>query len=296
MSTTDRKLRVFLCHASQDKPVVRELYQRLLAEGWIDPWLDEINLLPGQNWDIEIEKAVEGTHAVLVCLSKNSVTKEGYIQAELSFALDIARTKPEDTIFIVPLRLDDCQVPRRLRIWQHVDYFPEHQKDKTFGLIVKSLDNRKKTLDKLGESSSDREENGFLDDQKRYWDKLDSANIEAQENYKEIDDNGLPSELGELIYLVHSVSAPRVDSDGVERRGIQVIVDSFSDRVLDEIEKVEYHLHPSFPNPVRVITDRERRFELKTRGWGEFNLSANVYIKKYEKPLTLYRYINFQNY
>ena len=37
----DRKLRVFLCHASQDKPVVRELYQRLLAEGWIDPWMDE---------------------------------------------------------------------------------------------------------------------------------------------------------------------------------------------------------------------------------------------------------------
>jgi len=37
----DRKLRVFLCHASQDKPIVRELYQRLLAEGWIDPWLDE---------------------------------------------------------------------------------------------------------------------------------------------------------------------------------------------------------------------------------------------------------------
>ncbi len=33
-----RKLRVFLCHASQDKPIVRELYQPLLAEGWIDYW------------------------------------------------------------------------------------------------------------------------------------------------------------------------------------------------------------------------------------------------------------------
>ena len=36
-----QKLRVFLCHASQDKPIVRELYQRLNAEGWIEPWLDE---------------------------------------------------------------------------------------------------------------------------------------------------------------------------------------------------------------------------------------------------------------
>ena len=55
----DRKLRVFLCHSSQDKPIVRELYQRLNAEGWIDPWLDEEKLLPGQDWDLEIEKAVE---------------------------------------------------------------------------------------------------------------------------------------------------------------------------------------------------------------------------------------------
>ena len=53
----DRKLRVFICHALQDKPIVRELYQRLLAEGWIDPWLDEEKLLPGQDWDLEIEKA-----------------------------------------------------------------------------------------------------------------------------------------------------------------------------------------------------------------------------------------------
>jgi len=51
MPTTDRKLRVFLCHASQDKPIVRELYQRLDAEGWIDPWLDEEKLLPSQDWN-----------------------------------------------------------------------------------------------------------------------------------------------------------------------------------------------------------------------------------------------------
>jgi hypothetical protein len=56
MPITDRKLRVFLCHSSQDKPIVRELYQRLNAEGWIDPGLDEEKLLPGQDWDMEIEK------------------------------------------------------------------------------------------------------------------------------------------------------------------------------------------------------------------------------------------------
>ena len=117
--TETRKLRVFLCHSSQDKPVVRELYQRLNAEGWIDPWLDEEKLLPGQNWDMEIEKAVETADAVILCLSNKSVTKEGYVQRELKFVLDIALEKPEEAIFIIPLRLEDCNPPRRFRLWQY---------------------------------------------------------------------------------------------------------------------------------------------------------------------------------
>jgi len=137
-----RKLRVFLCHASQDKPVVRELYQRLSVEGWIDPWLDEEKLLPGQDWDMEIEKAVEAADTVIVCLSSNSVSKEGYIQRELRFVLDIALEKPEGTIFVVPLRLDDCEFPRRLRSWHYVDYFPADQQESAYQRLLQSLEAR----------------------------------------------------------------------------------------------------------------------------------------------------------
>jgi len=49
-----RKLKVFLCHSSHDKPAVREIYVRLKAEGWIDPWLDEEKLFPGQDWDLGV--------------------------------------------------------------------------------------------------------------------------------------------------------------------------------------------------------------------------------------------------
>ena len=62
-----RQLRVFLCHASQDKPAVRELYKRLSAENWIDPWLDEENLLPGQDFDFEIIKALRDADAIIIC-------------------------------------------------------------------------------------------------------------------------------------------------------------------------------------------------------------------------------------
>jgi hypothetical protein len=149
MSTADRKLRVFLCHASQDKPVVRELYQRLRAEGWIDPWLDTERLLPGQNWDLEIEKAAESADAIIVCLSNNSVSKEGYIQKEIRYALDIALEKPEGTIYIIPIRFDNCQVPRKIKVWQWVDFFPKDIWGPSYEKVVNSLRVRLFELRKL---------------------------------------------------------------------------------------------------------------------------------------------------
>lgn len=117
-----RSLRVFLCHASGDKPAVRELYQRLRADG-IDAWLDEENLLPGQDWQRAIPKAVRESDAVIVCLSRSSITKAGYVRKEIKFALDVADEKPEDAIFLIPLKLEECDVPERLSRWQWVNLF-----------------------------------------------------------------------------------------------------------------------------------------------------------------------------
>lgn len=122
--TPTRPLRVFLCHSSNDKPAVRDLYSRLRSDH-IDPWLDEQKLLPGQDWNLEITKAVHASDVVLVCLSCGSVNRAGYIQKEIRYALDVADEQPEGTIFIIPLKLEECEVPERLRRWQWVNYFEE---------------------------------------------------------------------------------------------------------------------------------------------------------------------------
>jgi outer membrane protein assembly factor BamD (BamD/ComL family) len=117
-----RPLKVFLCHASGDKPAVRGLYQRLIRDG-VDAWLDREKLLPGQDWQLEIPKAVRESDVVIVCLSNKSITKEGYVQKEIKFALDIATEKPEGTIFLIPARLEECNVPLQFASWQWVDLF-----------------------------------------------------------------------------------------------------------------------------------------------------------------------------
>jgi hypothetical protein len=121
----NRPLKVFLCHASADKPAVRDLYKRLVADG-VDAWLDAESLIPGQNWWEEIQKAIRASDVVIVCLSEKSVNKEGVVQKEIKSALDVADEKPEGTIFIIPARLEECQTPYRLSLYHWVDLFEEN--------------------------------------------------------------------------------------------------------------------------------------------------------------------------
>lgn len=117
-------IRVFLCHTSADKPKIRELYRYLRKRG-IKPWFDEEDLIGGQDWQSEIPNALSNSDVILVCLSKNAVTKEGYVQKEITFALDKALEKSEGAIFIIPVRLEECIVPQRLNRYQWVDLYRE---------------------------------------------------------------------------------------------------------------------------------------------------------------------------
>jgi len=122
--TGERALRVFLCHASDDKVEVKALYRSLVRIG-VDAWLDEEKLLPGQVWETEIPKAVKRSDAVVVCLSRKSLTKTGYVQKEIRYALDVADEHPEGALFIIPAKLEECEVPDRLSSRHWVNLFED---------------------------------------------------------------------------------------------------------------------------------------------------------------------------
>lgn len=146
-NSTVRALRVFLCHSSGDKKAVRTLYKRLCDKSIapnieIDPWLDEEKLLPGQDWEDEIRKAVRQSDIVIVCLSSNSINKAGFIQKEIKFALDIADEQPEGAIFIIPLKFEECEAPSRLSRWHWVNFYEERGYER----LIASLNIRAKGL------------------------------------------------------------------------------------------------------------------------------------------------------
>jgi hypothetical protein len=120
--TSPRRLRVFLCHASEDKPIVRDIYQKLRTHN-IDPWFDEQNLLPGEQWEQTIPDVIRTHDIVLICLSRAFLMKERYGHYEIQVVLEAAKTKPANTIFHIPLRLDDCEVPSYFGGTHYVSYF-----------------------------------------------------------------------------------------------------------------------------------------------------------------------------
>ena len=153
VSATNRRLSVFLCHSSVDKLSVRNLYQRLLKDGF-DPWLDKERILGGQDWEREVKIAVRESHAVIVCLTRSSVTKEGFVQKEIRIALDVADEKPEGTIYVIPLKLEECEVPERLRQWHWLNLFEASGYDR----LARSLRMRATALNFEASETKQREQ------------------------------------------------------------------------------------------------------------------------------------------
>jgi len=115
---------VFVAYAREDSAAALRLCDALEAEGF-RPWIDVRRLLPGQNWPRAIEAAIETADFFVACFSAYAVGKKGGFQAEVRYAIDCARRVPLDDIFIVPVRLNSCPVPRAIqREWQYIDLFP----------------------------------------------------------------------------------------------------------------------------------------------------------------------------
>jgi hypothetical protein len=117
-----KQLRIFLLHARSDKKTVHRLYRRLTKDG-ADVWLDREKLLPGQDWQYEIRKAIHGSDIVIACLSKQFNKQGGYRHEELQIALERANSLSEREMFLIPALLEVCDLPEPLRKWQRVDLF-----------------------------------------------------------------------------------------------------------------------------------------------------------------------------
>jgi len=113
---------VFISYSRDDEEKVQKLHEHLIEAGF-NAWLDTKDLLGGEDWQRVIEEKIESSDLVLVCLSRSSIAKKGYLQKEVKRILEVAELQPEGAEFLIPVRLDLCEIPRSMSRFNSVDLF-----------------------------------------------------------------------------------------------------------------------------------------------------------------------------
>ena len=121
---------VFLSYCRDNKDQVSPLRDALVAAG--EPvWWDQ-EILPGQDWKMEIRKAMRNSYAVILCLSEEtSARDQSGIYPEAMDAIRAYREHSPGSVFLIPVLLSECQLPlieiddtRTLDRIQAVNLFP----------------------------------------------------------------------------------------------------------------------------------------------------------------------------
>jgi len=119
------KIQVFLSYAREDEEKVKLIYKRLKQEEF-KPWMDIYDILGGERWESSIRKAIKNSNFFVACLTPNSVSKRGVLQKEIKDALEIWKEKLESDIYLIPVRLEKCNVPEGLKEFHWVDLFEDN--------------------------------------------------------------------------------------------------------------------------------------------------------------------------
>jgi hypothetical protein len=111
---------VFISYSRVDLTFVEALNEFLEKVG-LSTWFDKKSLLPGQKWETIIEDEIPISRVFLTCLSKAALDKRGHFHVEQNLAAQAALRIPPGELFIIPVLLGDCEIPRSFRQYQTVN-------------------------------------------------------------------------------------------------------------------------------------------------------------------------------
>lgn len=109
---------IFISYSHQDREFVDQLAMQLVQHG-ASVWLDRWELDIGDSLLDRIQRAVRGASALIVVMSPHSVASE-WCRRELNAGL--MRELDERRVIVLPLLLEDCEVPVFLREKLYADF------------------------------------------------------------------------------------------------------------------------------------------------------------------------------
>lgn len=109
----EKQRKTFLSYSRVNKDFAIKLARELKSEGF-DIWLDQLDIPAGSRWDREIEKALRECEIFMVILTPASIESENVLD-EIGFAMDGKKR-------LLPVLLEKCEIPFRLKRIQYIDF------------------------------------------------------------------------------------------------------------------------------------------------------------------------------
>ena len=108
-----KKRLTFLSYSRVNSDFAKKLAKELKAEGF-PVWLDQLDIPLGARWDVELEKALDECEIFMIIMTPDSINSEN-VRDEIGYAIDTGKR-------FMPIMLENCKVPLRLRRFQYVDF------------------------------------------------------------------------------------------------------------------------------------------------------------------------------
>ncbi|MGH1362303.1 MAG: TIR domain-containing protein [Calditrichia bacterium] len=113
--------KVTIIASPSDDAAAREMYRELKSRGY-SPWYQPIDLLPGQSIQPTVRKNIREADYSIVFFSRQALSARGEIHRNYRSALDALQERPEGDIFLIPVKLGDCEIPFGFESYNYVDY------------------------------------------------------------------------------------------------------------------------------------------------------------------------------
>jgi len=112
---------IFISYSHTDTEFANNLCKKLEGAGY-EVWQDRTDIKTGSHWDDEIVKGLNASQLFLILLSNKSVASQN-VKDEIGYAID-------HNMQILPVLLEVCDVPFRLKRYQYVDISTKKEREK----------------------------------------------------------------------------------------------------------------------------------------------------------------------
>ena len=104
---------IFVSYPRKNAEFALQMAKELKAEGF-QVWFDQLDIQAGSRWDDEVQKALGECEIFMVILTPEAIESQN-VKDEIGYAIDSGKR-------ILPLLLEKCNIPFRLRRFQYVDF------------------------------------------------------------------------------------------------------------------------------------------------------------------------------